>query len=60
MDEILNPEPLLKLCNDIFLVREYKEFRLEEMLVGKLFFIYRSPERIVKLTENTNYKLKED
>ena len=56
VDEILNPDRLLKLCKDIFLVRESKEFRLEEMLVGKLFYIYRSPEKIVALTEDIKLK----
>jgi len=56
VDEIVNPDPLLQLCSDIFLVRESKDFILEEILVGKLFFIFRSPERIIKLTENTKPK----
>ena len=56
VDEIWNPDPLLKLCNDIFLVRESKDFKLEEILVGKLFFIFRSPERLVSLTEGTKLK----
>ena len=56
VDEIWNPDPLLKLCSDIFLVRENKNFELEEILVGKLFFIFRSPERLVSLTEGTKVK----
>ena len=51
IDEILNPDPLLKLCNDIFLVRECKEFQLEEILVGKLFYIFKSPDKVAKVTE---------
>ena len=56
VDEIWNPDPLLKLCSDIFLVRESKDFKLEEILVGKLFFIFRSPERLVNLTEGIKLK----
>ena len=56
IDEILHPEPLLELCKDIFLVRESKRFRLEEILVGKLFYIFRSPEKIVQLTEEPKIK----
>ena len=36
-DEIYSPDPVLKLCLDIFLVREQKNFKLEEILVGKHF-----------------------
>lgn len=56
INEILHPELLLELCKDIFLVRESKNFRLEEILVGKLFYIFRSPRMIVKLTEEPKLK----
>lgn len=56
IDEIVNPNPLLKLCKDIFTVREGKDFKLEEILVGKLFAIFRSPDRLVQLTDNTKKK----
>ena len=56
LDEIVNPDPLLKLCNDIFTVRESRDFKLEEILVGKLFAIFRSPERLIELTEKPKRK----
>lgn len=49
IDEILNPDPLLKLCHDIYLVRESKDFQMEELLVGKLFYIFKSREKIAKV-----------
>ena len=58
LDEIVNPEKLLKLCNDIFVVRESRNFELEEILVGKLFAIFRSPDKLIEVTENV--KPKED
>ena len=51
LDEIVYPDPLIKLCKDIFTVREGKDFKLEEILVGKLFAILRSPARLIELTE---------
>ncbi len=58
MNEILYPELLVGLCKDILLVRESKEFRLEEILVGKLFNVIRSPQKVIALTERP--KLKRD
>ncbi|XP_023243944.1 piezo-type mechanosensitive ion channel component 1-like isoform X2 [Centruroides sculpturatus] len=42
---------ILKLCLDIYLVRESGEFSLEEDLFAELLFLYRSPESIVKWTK---------
>ena len=56
VDEILNPDPLIKLCHDIYTVRESRKLELEEILVGKLFYIFRSSERIVKITEDMKQK----
>ena len=56
IDGILKPDPLLKLCDDIFTVRETKNFILEEILVGKLFYIFRSPERLIEITDSAKIK----
>ena len=56
VDEILNPDYLLTLYDDIILVREAKELKLEEVLVGKLFYIFRSPKKLVQLTEDLKEK----
>ena len=42
---------LMQLCLDIFLVREAREFALEEELYSKLIFLYRSPSTLIKLTK---------
>ena len=57
VDEILNPDPLIRLCHDIFTVRERGDLKLEEILVGKLFYIFRSSERIVRITEDLKERL---
>ena len=58
VDEIWNADPLLNLCSDIFLVRENKDFEMEEILAGKLLSIFRSSDKVVSLTEDS--KLKQD
>jgi len=50
-NEIPNPDGLLKLCEDIFYVREDGNHQDEEILVGRLFFIFRSPARLIQQTK---------
>lgn len=46
-----NPDPVLDLCKDIYLVREAKDFFMEEDLFAKLIFLFRSPETLIKWTK---------
>ena len=56
IDQIAKPDPLLKLFDDIFTVRQLKMLVLEEILVGKLYFIFRSSTELVSLTDHDKLK----
>uniref|UniRef100_A0A336MKE4 CSON001936 protein n=1 Tax=Culicoides sonorensis TaxID=179676 RepID=A0A336MKE4_CULSO len=49
-EDLPNVDRILQLCYDIYLVREVREYALEEDLFAKLIFIYRSPETLIKVT----------
>lgn len=55
VDGLPDVDNILDLCHNIYLVRESQEFSMEEDLVAKLMFLYRSPETLIKFT-----KLKEE
>ncbi|KAE8293253.1 Piezo-type mechanosensitive ion channel component 2 Protein FAM38B [Larimichthys crocea] len=49
-EELPCVDRVLKLCTDIFVVRETGEMELEETMFEKLIFLYRSPETMIKMT----------
>ncbi|XP_036961535.1 piezo-type mechanosensitive ion channel component 2 [Acanthopagrus latus] len=49
-EELPCVDRVLKLCTDIFVVRETGEMELEHTLFEKLIFLYRSPETMIKMT----------
>ncbi|GFO30477.1 piezo-type mechanosensitive ion channel component [Plakobranchus ocellatus] len=51
--ELPDVNKVLQLCLDLYLVREMKEFHLEEDLYAMIIFLYRSPETMVKETRQT-------
>lgn len=50
--ELPNVDLVLSLCLDIYLVREMKDYLLEEELFAKLIFLYRSPETMISYTRH--------
>lgn len=52
VEELANVDKILNLINNIYMVREAGEFALEEDLVAKLYFLYRSPETLIRFTKH--------
>lgn len=59
-EELPNPDPIWMLCNNIYLAREALQYKLEEELVSKLIFIFRSPELLLRITRHKTAKTKID
>ncbi|XP_015127425.1 piezo-type mechanosensitive ion channel component isoform X5 [Diachasma alloeum] len=49
-DDMPYVDRILRLCLDIYLVRESGDLSLEEDLFAKLIFLYRSPETLIRWT----------
>lgn len=62
--ELPDADKVIRLCLDLYLMREMKEYHLEEDLYASLIFLYRSPETMIKYTRQTvrigNIKQKSD
>jgi hypothetical protein len=50
IQEMPNVDRLLKICRDIYVVREAGDFSLEQDLFARLIFLFRSPETLIKWT----------
>lgn len=59
-EELPNPEPIWMLCHYIYLAREMFAYQLEEELVSKLIFIFRSPELLLRITRAKLIKQKQE
>jgi len=57
IQEMPNVDRLLKICRDIYVVREAGDFSLEQDLFARLIFLFRSPETLIKWTRQ---KLRHD
>lgn len=52
VEELANVDKILHLIHNIYMVREAGEFTLEEDLAAKLYFLYRSPETLIRFTKH--------
>ncbi|EFA03405.1 Piezo-type mechanosensitive ion channel component 2-like Protein [Tribolium castaneum] len=56
LEDMPNPNRIYNLLQDIYIVRAFREYRMEEDLFAKLVFLMRSRELVIKFTrepENT-------
>ncbi|CEF59932.1 Piezo family-containing protein [Strongyloides ratti] len=57
INEIPNADLLLRMCLDIYMVREAKDFILEQDIFAKLIFLFRSSETLIRWTR---HKIKQE
>ena len=50
IQEMPNVDRLFKICKDIYVVREARDFALEQDLFARLIFLFRSPETLIRWT----------
>lgn len=55
-EQLPNVDRVLKLCHSVYMVRENKQYILEEYLYAKIIFLYRSPEVMIRYTKNDHEK----
>lgn len=58
-EQLPNVDRILKLCHSVYMVRENKQYILEEYLYAKIIFLYRSPEMMIRYTKNDERKKNE-
>lgn len=51
-EEMPQVERIYNLCIELYLVRECRDYRLEEELFAQLHFLYRTPETMLKVTKH--------
>jgi hypothetical protein len=49
-EDLPNPDPVLKVCSDTILAREFRDFETEETLYWQLITLFRSPQRLLTVT----------
>ncbi|VDK40724.1 unnamed protein product [Anisakis simplex] len=59
IENLPNADNLLRLFQDIYVVREKRHFYLESRLYGKLLFIVRSPDTVIRWSRY-RVKMKDD
>ena len=49
-EDLPNPDPIVRLCSDTVLAREFGDFETEETLYWQLITLYRSPQQLLEKT----------
>lgn len=55
-EQLPDVDKILRLCRSVYMVRENKQYLLEEELYSKIIFLYRSPETMIKYTKKEKEK----